>query len=165
MRIEDIILNFLSTTRIRKYKGVQIGMFGLPVFAGYNKRSIYNSLKNLEKRKYVVFSGSTIRTTAAGRNYYAKRQAKFQSFDSPFKKDSSKNLILMFDIPEARKAEREWLRRQLETFGYIMIQKSVWVGPSPLPEEFKLYLKRIKLEDHLKTFKLARAHETKASRA
>ena len=35
-----------------------------------------------------------------------------------------------------------------------MIQRSVWVGPSPLPKEFMEYLKSIGLKDTIKTFKL-----------
>ena len=42
-----------------------------------------------------------------------------------------------------------------------MIQRSVWVGPSPLPIEFSSYLKEIKLGDNLKTFKLARGYGEK----
>ena len=51
----------------------------------------------------------------------------------------------MYDIPEVRKAEREWLRWHLKKFGYVLIQKSVWMGPSPLPKDFLDYIKEIKL--------------------
>jgi CRISPR-associated endonuclease Cas2 len=64
----------------------------------------------------------------------------------------------MFDVPEERKGEREWLRLQLKRFGFAMIQKSVWVGPSPLPKEFLAYLKEIKLLRHTKYFKLAKPY-------
>src|SRR3989344_2562284 len=56
-----------------------------------------------------------------------------------------------------KKKERDWFRRQLKNFDYTMIQRSVWVGPSPLPKEFLDYVKAIGLRDHLKTFKLAKA--------
>ena len=79
-------------------------------------------------------------------------------FNSTLEKGSSKNLLLIFDIPEARKAEREWLRFHLKKFNYTMIQQSAWVGPSPLPQEFLDYLKNIKLRDCIKTFKLARSY-------
>ncbi len=46
----------------------------------------------------------------------------------------------------------------LKKFGYIMIQKSVWVGPSPLPKEFKDYMKEIKLDKCIKTFKLEKSY-------
>ncbi|MCX6717161.1 MAG: hypothetical protein NTU76_00605 [Candidatus Taylorbacteria bacterium] len=39
-----------------------------------------------------------------------------------------------------------------------MIQRSVWVGPSPLPKDFIDYVKSIGLRDKLKTFKLAKSY-------
>ena len=91
------------------------------------------------------------------------RKKKFYhtAFSSPFKKDSPKNLILMYDVIEEKKKERDWFRRQLKNFGYIMIQRSVWVGPSPLPKEFLDYVKTIGLQNYLKTFKLAEAYTGK----
>ena len=62
------------------------------------------------------------------------------------------------DIPEGKKKERDWFRRQLMKFEYIMIQKSVWVGPSPLPKDFLDYLKEIKIGNNFKTFKLAKPY-------
>jgi len=37
-----------------------------------------------------------------------------------------------------------------KTIGYEMIQKSVWVGPSPLPKDFLDYVKEINLKSVLK---------------
>ena len=62
----------------------------------------------------------------------------------------------MFDIPESRQNERKWLRLHLKDFHYNMIQKSVWIGPSPLPQKFFNYLKEIKLDKCIKTFKLSK---------
>jgi len=90
-----------------------------------------------------------------------KRNFYHITFSSPFKKDSSKNLIVMYDIPHYQKKERDWFRRHLIKFGYIMIQKSVWVGPSPLPKDFLDYLKEIKIKDNFKTFKLAKSYTEK----
>ena len=64
----------------------------------------------------------------------------------------------MYDIPHEKKTERDWFRRQLKNFDYIMIQKSVWVGPSPLPKDFLDYVKMIGLRSQLKTFKLAKPY-------
>ena len=85
------------------------------------------------------------------------------SFSSFFQKDSIKNLMIMYDIPSEKKKERDWLRRQLIKFNYVMIQKSVWVGPSPLPKDFLNYLKEIKIGDNFKTFKLAKSYNSKTS--
>lgn len=117
------------------YKGMRVNAFGLPV----SKDNDQTRIKK-ENRK---------------RNFY------HTAFSSPFPKESPKNLILMYDVVEEKKKERDWFRRQLKNFGYTMIQRSVWVGPSPLPKEFLDYVKRIGLQDHLKTFKLAKAYTGK----
>ena len=113
-----------------RYKGMRANAFGLPVF---------NATRKIPKNK-------------RSRNIYNI------SFASPFKKDAIKNLIVMYDIPHDKKKERDWFRRHLIKFGYQMIQKSVWVGPSPLPKDFTKYVKEIGLIDKLKTFKLAKSY-------
>jgi CRISPR-associated endonuclease Cas2 len=115
------------------YKGMEIGAFGLPI--------LIEKKKDNSKRKN------------RKRDYYNN------TFCSPFKSLSPKNLIVMYDIPSEHKKERDWLRRHLVKFNYIMIQKSVWVGPSPLPKDFLDYLKEIKIENNLKTFKLANPYK------
>jgi len=99
--------------------------------------------------------------TPKGINYIKRKIDSLQQFDFQFDKDAPKNLIVMFDVPEPKKAEREWLRWHLKKFNYAMIQKSVWVGPSPLPKEFLDYIKSIGLREDLKTFKLARGYNFK----
>ncbi len=121
-------------SRIFRYKGVQVNAFGLPIFGVSNKTQTRES-----KRK---------------RNFY------HVSFDSCFKDTAPKNLIVMYDIPDSLKKERDWFRRHLIKFGYVMIQRSVWVGPSPLPKDFLKYLKEIKIGDNFKTFKLAKSYNS-----
>ncbi len=128
----DIISNMTS----RIYKGMHVNAFGLPVFKKDKKSRIKK--ENRKKAFYHV------------------------TFNSPFKKDSSKDLIIMYDVPHDMKNERDWFRRHLVKFGYEMIQKSVWVGPSPLPKDFLDYLKEIKIGDKFKTFKLAKSYIEKS---
>lgn len=115
------------------YKGIQVNHLGLPVL---------NSSKTA---------------------YSHKKRLYNSSFNFSFKKDAPKDLVVMYDIPHELKKERDWFRRHLVKFGYIMIQKSVWVGPSPLPKEFIKYLKEIKIGDKLKTFKLAKPYNSSIS--
>ena len=121
------------------YKGVRVNALGLPVLA--------NNLKEKQDKKI----NKRVRSL-----YHI-------SFQSSFKKDTPKNLIVMYDIQHNLKKERDWFRRHLVKFGYIMIQKSVWVGPSPLPKDFIDYLKEIKIGDKLKTFKLAKPYNSSIS--
>lgn len=121
----------LSRKKI-KYKGMSVNIFGLPDFGDSEKEK---NISHTPKRYYL------------------------RSFVSDFKKDEPKNLLLIYDVPEERKKERDWFRRQLKNFDFIMIQRSVWVGPSPLPAQFTLYLKMIGLQNKFKTFKLAKPYK------
>ena len=159
MSIEDKIFKLLFEPTHR-YKGMPVSMFGLPAIFPYKKQSINNTVYRLKKDGYISKEDDYISLLPMGRKYVENKKVRFLIFDSPYKKESPKNLLLMFDIPETKKAEREWFRFQLREFDYEMIQKSVWVGPSPLPEDFLAYVKEIKLQDCIKTFKLAKHYNT-----
>ena len=133
-----MIYNLIVTKRkIFRYKGIRVNSFGIPV-------SNFSKSKKISDSKKV-------------------KHLYNPSFRSPFDSNSQKNLIVMYDIPESNKKERDWFRRHLVKFGYEMVQKSVWVGPSPLPKDFLDYLKEIKIGDNFKTFKLARSYDSSIS--
>ena len=90
------------------YKGMKVDLLGLPI--SDSNKSDRVKRKNRKRNFYHI------------------------SFDSPFQKNSPKNLLLMYDVPYTMKKERDWFRRHLVKFGYIMIQKSVWVGAVALAE-------------------------------
>jgi len=77
------------------YKGMRVNAFGLPILEGESKSRIKK--KNRKRDFYHI------------------------AFSSPFNKDSPKNLIVMYDVTEQKKKERDWFRRQLKNFGYVMI--------------------------------------------
>ena len=120
------------------YKGMRVSAFGLPALNGTRKGQNRKLHKRIRSIYHISFSAS-------------------------FKKDAPKNLIVMYDIPHNQKKERDWFRRQLIKFEYVMIQKSVWVGPSPLPKDFLDYLKEIRIGDKFKTFKLAKPYNSTIS--
>ena len=128
-----------------------------PSFSGHKVQSVRNTLSKLVKKGVLRTGADGIMLGVRGRKYIEEKMERLQYFDSPFSKTAQKDLLVLFDIPEDRKAEREWFRKQLREFGYEMIQRSIWLGPSPLPKEFLEYIKTIGLQECIKTFKLARA--------
>jgi CRISPR-associated endonuclease Cas2 len=158
MNLIEKILTELSTTRLN-YKGIQVNLIGIPSSRTYSKNSIKSTMTRLNRKGFIKKKNNDWEITNLGKKYLIRKEDSLKQFENSFEKDASKNLIVMFDIPETQKAEREWFRWHLKKFNYIMIQKSVWVGPSPLPKEFGKYLEKIKLKDKLKTFKLAKSYQ------
>ena len=144
------------------YKGMRVNVFGFPRPWDYRDHSVRTTLSRLHKKGLVKNISGDWSITKSGKEYLKQRKSFLLQFNFEFKKDSPKNLLLMYDIPELKKQEREWFRYHLKKFNYIMIQKSVWVGPSPLPKEFLDYIKEIKLSNFIKTFKLARPYQRRS---
>jgi len=157
MSITKEILEELWNTEVR-YKGMRVNIFGVPRFKKYSPRSIRTTVDRLKKRNLIEKEISGIVLSKRGKDYVRKKIDSLKQFDKSENISKDKNLLLVFDIPTERKPEREWLRWHLKKFDYVMIQKSVWVGPSPLPKEFKEYIEKIKLNKCIKTFKLAKSY-------
>ena len=145
------------------YKGVKTNMFGVPIFwenkKDYPQSSFSSTMSRLKKKGFVEIRSGKWLLTKTGKEYFENKGKLTLKFFSPFVLNAPKNLLLMFDIPESKKTERNWLRWHLREFQYYMIQKSVWVGPSPLPKKFKEHAKNMGLNNYVKTFKLTKPYQ------
>ena len=151
------ILSELSHSNLR-YKSIPVNLFGIPKLSSHKYRSLKSGISKLRKGQYIAKNTSGWFLTPKGKKYFAKKYDSLTQFNSPFSKNDPKNLLVMFDIPETQKAEREWLRWHLKKFSYEMIQKSVWRGPSPLPKDFLDYISKIKLRKNLKMLKISKTY-------
>ena len=160
MSLVEKILYHLYDTALSTFshKKTEEKIFGISAFKNHSYGSVQTTLFRLKKKGFIDSNEKGWHLTPAGKKYMKKKLDSLRQFQNSFTNDAPKNLIVMFDIPETKKAEREWFRWHLKKFKYIMVQKSVWVGPSPLPREFMEYIKKIKLKDTIKTFKLAKAY-------
>ena len=158
MSAEKLILEYLSGNKgkqVIRHAGVRLGFLGLPDFKYYKYQTLANRCSTLKSRGYIKEVNGTYFITYKGEEFLLKKDKMvFKKFEANKTDKDPKNLLLLYDVPEDKKAHRDWLRRELINFNYIMIQRSVWVGPSPLPKEFTEYLKSIGLKDSIKTFKL-----------
>lgn len=149
--VSEIINEFLKTEL--SYKGARVNLFGIPIYNEYKKSSYASSISRLKGKGFIDEDKLGWFITSDGKKF-CKNNKKYKNFNSPFSEKTPRDLLVIFDISQDRKKERDWLRWQLKKFNYSMIQRSVWVGPSPLPVEFKRYLEDIKLKECIKTFKL-----------
>lgn len=89
-------------------------------------------LWRLEKKGLVAKDKSRYQLTTQGLDMvkiFRKKEKEKESWDGKWR-------IIMFDIPEKRKENRNWLRWQLVSLDYKPLQKSVFIGKQPLAEDF-----------------------------
>lgn len=151
------ILEELWNTELN-HKGVRVNIFGIPRFKKYSQRSIQVTIARFKKKGIIEKELSGIVLSRYGKEYVKRKFDSLKQFEKPDGQSKERKLLVMFDVPTEKKGEREWLRWHLKKFDYIMIQQSVWVGPAPLPKEFSDYLKNIKLDKCIKTFKLEKPY-------
>ena len=84
---------------------------------------------------------------------------------SPFayeNKTSKEFTLVIFDIPEECKEKRNWLREVLIVLGFKLLQKSVWIGKTVIPENFLKDLKRLKIFQHIHVFSVFKSGTIRA---
>ena len=118
-------------------------ILGLPGGYEFSKPTFSVTLSRLKKQGLVVRiknkHGAIWLPTPKG-------QAKVKSYDiKPAKPDGVPRLVV-YDIPEVQRKKRDLLRCELTVCDYKQLQKSVWLGYSPLPEEFVRSLKDMNLQ-------------------
>ena len=102
------------------------------------RKSFYNALKRLERKHLVGIKRRGGREewhlTAEGEKFARRLKARLawvgrQRWDGKWR-------LVMFDVPERIRERRNFLRKELFTLGFHQFQKSVWITPYPLPDDF-----------------------------
>jgi DNA-binding transcriptional regulator PaaX len=83
-------------------------------------------------------------------NAVSEKDAAYKKFVVEYGK--KRDTIVIFDVPKKKGNARNYIRIELITLGYELLQKSVWIGGGPLPEEFLEYLKEKDLLSTLHIF-------------
>jgi DNA-binding transcriptional regulator PaaX len=92
------------------------------------EETIKRARSNLIKRGMLKFKDNHLEITSKGRLYLLKNISPFRDKKKKPKWDG-KWRVLIFDIPQKRKRDRDLIRRALVSVGFMYLQKSVWVYP------------------------------------
>ncbi|MDP3948074.1 MAG: hypothetical protein Q8Q41_05315 [bacterium] len=123
------------------------------------------TLSRLKKNGLAEHSHGVWSGTKKGREYLKRYVARFRELapalserrrKGPMVVPSSpqnRNMIIAFDIPERERRKRNWLRSELAIHDFMQLQKSVWMGPAPLPADFIRLLNELHLLPHMKFFR------------
>ena len=117
-----------------------------------NEASLRSTLSRMKKNGLLGQENNTWHLTPLGKEMLNHSTRAIISFapKKPAKK-ITKTTIIIFDIPETKRKYRDWLRHELISFGFELVQKSVWFGPA-VPKEFISYLDEIKLLPYIRFF-------------
>ena len=126
-------------------------------YENLNDQTLRTTLHRLKKKGLIESNNKVWNITQKGKEYLknqlSKKLPKLKLIRAEGKPSQKKNMIIIFDIPEAERRKRDWLRETLGILGFSQLQKSVWIGPAPLPKDFLNSLNKIKIISCLKFFK------------
>ena len=112
---EDAVEKFIKRSRQREY--------------------LRQSLKRLEARGFVARREGKRALTQKGKRFFNRFFLKEKVKEAQGRWDGKWRLIT-FDVPLTKNNARYRLYTLLVTFGFVPLQRSVWVSPNPLGEEF-----------------------------
>lgn len=130
MHIQSSVLKSLVENREKKEKQLFAQSLYRLKKSGFIK-DIGNGVLEFNHKKYILEKGTSM--------YFEKSK-------------TAQGVMVMFDIPEEMRHVREWLRRQLILWGFVMIQKSVWFGKGSLTKDFKNHLEILGIKKCVKIF-------------
>lgn len=111
----------------------------------YLKKKGWIKIKELEEKKALLL-------TPKGKEKVLKLRKKYM-FSLPKKKRKDGKLIMVaFDIPERKRAIRNYFREKLLELGFQKFQESIWMCPYDVLEEVKEIIQNLKLEEQVKIF-------------
>lgn len=155
----------------------ELGIAGLDAFfpPNYAYTRIWRPLLGLEKSKSIsrrTFSAMMSRLVRQGliERTTKQRDAAWSltqtgkkrlihyglrhTIDTP-KKDGIARLVI-FDIPERERQKRVAIRVELAGLNFMQLQKSVWIGYSPLPQSFISLIDELNLTGRVHIFSVAK---------
>ncbi|MES2224509.1 MAG: hypothetical protein V4478_00815 [Patescibacteria group bacterium] len=122
---------------------------------GDGKYALTRSLKGLEE-------AGLVETHHSGQQAYTRltREGKRKAHSLKLDTDTGvldinwdgKWRVILLDLPEDRKAERDGLRYLLKKAGFILLKNSVWISPYPLEHLFMNIKKDLGLSTEIMIF-------------
>lgn len=127
-----------------------IGIGQVAKQAGYRIRYRANTAAGrLAQKGWVRFAEKNgkkhVEITEVGRRAFALEQARTVALARKKRRWDKRYRLVMFDIPQHRKNDRDRLRRLMKDFGFLRVQDSVWFSPYDCEELIAL----VKADLHL----------------
>jgi hypothetical protein len=125
------------------------------------KHKFYSLLSQLKKQGFIEKEKKKNKIywkiTTLGEKRFEKLKNLYRFPRKDYKKEKDNGInIIVYDIPEKKRGVRDWLRDSLVALGFVILQKSVWLGKSKLPEEFLKSLADLGIIDYVHVFRITK---------
>ena len=128
-----------------------------------SRHRFYSMMNKLEKDGLIVKlgkqSGKNFKLTSKGTQKIKQLKKRLKTVlpDPDYSRQNHRNfVIVIFDIPEADRRKRVWLRSALCNLNFRILQKSVWIGKVKIPKEFINDLKELRMINYVEIFEISK---------
>ena len=125
----------------RKYRK-RYGRIKFSKFIYYLKKKAYIEAKAWEKRGGVMLTQKGVDKILRSREATSRLK----------KRGDKRWQMVVFDIPEKYRGQRDIFRHKLKFLGYRQLQRSIWVSPYDVVKNTKEIITGLNLEDEAKLF-------------
>ncbi|MBX4186656.1 MAG: CRISPR-associated endonuclease Cas2 [Candidatus Doudnabacteria bacterium] len=125
---------------------IKLSTRSIPIHPMIGSSSFYSALTRLEKKELIS------KKKVGRQNAYVLTSLGKKILQGPSqKKDRTDGLstIVIFDIPEEKRKQRNTLRRYLKDNGYTILQKSVLIAPFEISIGLKDLIKELKVRQYV----------------
>ncbi|MEA3295911.1 MAG: hypothetical protein U9Q27_02105 [Patescibacteria group bacterium] len=143
------------------YPGFQImkAMFGHNKRKKFDKKIIKVNISRLEKQGLIrKTENKKFQLTAEGEEMIAYIKNRYSILN---KKWDKKIRVVVFDIPERERHFRKWFRTELGLLLFKQLQKSVYVGKYPIPDDLYQDIIKNKFFNNIHIFTINEADKQK----
>ncbi len=123
----------------------------------YKRGDIGRIIKRFQKSELIAVREQNGQTVI---EISEKGKAKLLKYDfdnlTLKKKRDGKSRVVIFDIPNTKKASRDIFRRKIEGLGFIKLQESVFVSAYPCREEIEFIVNFLFIEKYVSLFQMGK---------
>ncbi len=110
------------------------------------KKYLKQSLRRLSQRGFIILRNGNYVPTKTGIRFFRRKTLAETEISKP--RWDGKWRLIAFDVPVQHDAKRHRLRALLKEFDFYQLQKSVWICPTLLSEEFWKIIVMYELEKY-----------------
>lgn len=120
-------------------------------FKNINNKDLGRIVKRLEKQRMINFQGDNgqIKITITDKGKIRLLEYSYDNMVIKKPKVDGKWRLVIFDIPEKRKRDRDALRRKLLELGFVRLQDSVFASPYPCKDEIDFLANYLQISDYV----------------